>query len=141
MGEYADYEIERMLSGRLPRAHKPRPTLVACKFCQARNLSWKQTEDGWRLHEGDVLHTCQAYTEARAEQLLREREEVTQVPPLHKLRPGYRPKYHAKPPQCRPQQPIGVGGRVCPHCGTRYGMAFGTGDCWCDSEPDSVFHF
>lgn len=27
----------------------------------------------------------------------------------------------------------------CPSCGTRYGMAFGTGDCGCEYEPEIGF--
>lgn len=120
---------------------KAQPVAVTCKFCRVKNLTWRQTDSGWRLYEDDALHVCEEFFEAKAEQATREREEVTQVPPLHKLRPGYRPKYHAKPPKARPGSAAGAEQAVCPCCGTRYGMAFGTGDCGCDSAPDSVFHF
>lgn len=141
MGEFADYEIARLL-GEVPMRRKQqpyRPAKVACKYCEARNLEWKETEAGWRLFDGGAPHHCEAYIEARASEVLQQRESGSPVPSPHSLRPGYRPKYQSKPPQGRAAPSSGGNLARCRHCGTLAGMAFGTGDCGCEDDYDVGF--
>jgi hypothetical protein len=36
---------------------KDRPNLK-CRRCGKKNLFWEETEQGWRLRDGDNFHTC-----------------------------------------------------------------------------------
>jgi len=31
---------------------------ATCKRCGAANLSWRETQHGWRLHDGTNFHEC-----------------------------------------------------------------------------------
>lgn len=37
------------------------PVGKACKYCGLPGLSWMQTEAGWRLGNGNVVHSCEGY--------------------------------------------------------------------------------
>ena len=38
-----------------PRAYKKS---AVCKYCNRGNLTWKSTENGWRLFDDNKLHVC-----------------------------------------------------------------------------------
>lgn len=60
MGEMADDHIDRILWGGgrpLTRARNRRN--VICDRCAMRNLTWRETKEGWRLYEdADTMHQC-----------------------------------------------------------------------------------
>ena len=35
-----------------------------CRYCGTTGLTWKNTNDGWRLFDGDEIHVCQKRKEA-----------------------------------------------------------------------------
>lgn len=79
MGEMADYFIEQQLSrGWSPVSprYKGNQHDVTCSRCGAKNLKWRETENGWRLFEdkrGDrnqkLEHQCGTATESDFEVL------------------------------------------------------------------------
>jgi hypothetical protein len=56
MGEYADYEVDRMLGeGAFPNFGRGRrrvqPRTACCSRCGSTDVKWRETDQGWRLFD------------------------------------------------------------------------------------------
>jgi hypothetical protein len=40
-----------------------RPT--TCRYCKTRNLYWRKTDQGWRLHDSRGIHHCKVFDRER----------------------------------------------------------------------------
>lgn len=62
MGDMADMLIEQGIQNMLDGIEEPEPFTRACKFCDERDLHWRQLPEGYRLfNDAGEMHHCKEY--------------------------------------------------------------------------------
>lgn len=68
MGDMADMLIEQGFANLFEGIEDGEPFTRACKFCDERNLHWRQLAEGWRLfNDLGEMHSCKKYRSLRGQ--------------------------------------------------------------------------
>lgn len=44
-----------------PGTGRKKTKKIECRYCGKGDLQWVKTSKGWRLHDGQAIHTCPLY--------------------------------------------------------------------------------